>query len=227
MRWLNGVNIAIWLCSLLLFLFYVTPGWATAHNCSLLNVTTAGLVNNVSDAFDIFQRGQSQRRLTIPHDVADPLKSIATKVGAQATSVIASADKAISTGVAGLVGDLNAWRDAVPGYICLQTRGVWQLGYPNDTTEFVPFGEFNMSQTFHITALENLLQTARRIVPGLPENVVLDLESTDLGALSAVGIAPYWLLSFVLVGTSGIAQWLSVAAVIWTCTWGLLHCVCF
>ncbi|KAF4474199.1 hypothetical protein CGGC5_v017075 [Colletotrichum fructicola Nara gc5] len=58
-----------------------------------------------------------------------------------------------------------------------------------------------MSQTFHIKALENLWQAARLVVPGLPEIEALDMDSADLGALSGLGIAPYWLLSFVLVGT--------------------------
>ncbi|KAE9566602.1 hypothetical protein CGMCC3_g17238 [Colletotrichum fructicola] len=184
---------------------------------------------------------------------------------------------------------LNRWRDAVPVYVCLQTRGVWQLGYPNDTTEFVPYGELNMSQTLRVTALEDLWQAARLFVPGLPEDVLFEMDSADLSALGGVGIAPYWLLSFVLVGTCtavllsnilpqglillcipriltvallcivlcvalacmalclslpplagkvlsvfganvtvqpGIAQWLSVGAVVWTCMWALLQCVC-
>ncbi|KAE9566181.1 hypothetical protein CGMCC3_g17651 [Colletotrichum fructicola] len=201
MRWLNGLNVAVWVCSLLLFLFYVTPGWDTTQHCSLLNVTTANLVKNVSDVFDVFDKDQSQRRLTIPDDISDPLKSIATKAGAHVATVVASADKAISTGAVGLMDGLNGWRDAVPVYVCLQTRGVWQLGYPNDTTKLVPYGELNMSQTFHIKALENLWQAARLVVPGLPEIEALDMDSADLGALSGLGIAPYWLLSFVLVGT--------------------------
>ncbi|KAF4474616.1 hypothetical protein CGGC5_v017040 [Colletotrichum fructicola Nara gc5] len=258
-------------------------------HCSLLNVTTANLVKNVSDAFDVFDKDQSQRRLTIPDDISDPFKSIATKAGAHVATVVASADKAISTGAVGLMDGLNGWRDAVPVYVCLQTRGVWQLGYPNDTTKLVPYGELNMSQTFHIKALENLWQAARLVVPGLPEIEALDMDSADLGALSGLGIAPYWLLSFVLVGTCtaivlsiflpqgllllciprivtvallfvvlcvalacmaicvslpllagrvlsvlganvttqpGIAQWLSVGAVVWTCMWALLQCVC-
>ncbi|KAF4415643.1 hypothetical protein CFRS1_v015176 [Colletotrichum fructicola] len=290
MRWLNGLNVAVWVCSLLLFLFYVTPGWDTTQHCSLLNVTTANLVKNVSDAFDVFDKDQSQRRLTIPDDISDPFKSIATKAGAHVATVVASADKAISTGAVGLMDGLNGWRDAVPVYVCLQTRGVWQLGYPNDTTKLVPYGELNMSQTFHIKALENLWQAARLVVPGLPEIEALDMDSADLGALSGLGIAPYWLLSFVLVGTCtaivlsiflpqgllllciprivtvallfvvlcvalacmaicvslpllagrvlsvfganvttqlGIAQWLSVGAVVWTCMWALLQCEFF
>ncbi|KAK2758847.1 hypothetical protein CKAH01_16809 [Colletotrichum kahawae] len=48
--------------------------------------------------------------------------------------------------------------------------------------------------------LEDLWQAARLVVPGLPEDVLLEMDSADLNALSRVGIAPYWLLSFVLVG---------------------------
>ncbi|KAE9565805.1 hypothetical protein CGMCC3_g18016, partial [Colletotrichum fructicola] len=209
--------------------------------------------------------------------------------GAHVATVVASVDKAISTGAAELMDGLNGWRDAVPVYFCLQTRGVWQLGYPNDTTEFVPYGELSMSQTFRITVLEDLWQAARLVVPGLPEDVLLEMDSADLNALSRVGIAPYWLLSFVLVGTCtavvmsitlpqgllllcipriltvallcivgcvavacmaicfslpplagkvlsvfganvtlqpGIAQWLSVGAVAWTCMWAILQCIC-
>ncbi|KAF4423589.1 hypothetical protein CFRS1_v004487 [Colletotrichum fructicola] len=138
---------------------------------------------------------QSQRRLTIPDEISDPLKSIATKAGAHVATVVASADKAISTGAVGLMDGLNRWRDAVPVYVCLQTRGVWQLGYPNDTTEFVPYGELNMSQTLRVTALEDLWQAARLFVPGLPEDVLFEMDSADLSALGGVGIAPYWLLS--------------------------------
>ncbi|KAJ0268764.1 hypothetical protein COL940_013076 [Colletotrichum noveboracense] len=195
MRWLNSLNITVWACSLLLFLFYVTPGWDTDQHCSLLNVTTTNLVKNVSDAFDVFDREPSRRRLTIPDDIPDPLKSIATKAGAHVATVVASVDEAISTGAAELMDGLNGWSDAVPVYVCLQTRGVWQLGYPNDTTEFVPYGELNMSQTFRITVLEDLWQAARLVVPGLLEDVMLEMDSADLNALSGVGIAPYWLLS--------------------------------
>ncbi|KAF4474618.1 hypothetical protein CGGC5_v017045 [Colletotrichum fructicola Nara gc5] len=175
-------------------------------------VTTTNLVKNVSDAFDVFNREPSRRRLTIPDDIPDPLKSIATKAGAHVATVVASVDKAISTGAAELMDGLNGWRDAVPVYFCLQTRGVWQLGYPNDTTEFVPYGELNMSQTFRITVLEDLWQAARLVVPGLPEDVLLEMDSADLNALSRVGIAPYWLLSFVLVGTYGESRTGDIAA---------------
>ncbi|KAF3799147.1 hypothetical protein GCG54_00015333 [Colletotrichum gloeosporioides] len=198
MRRLNGFNVAVWLCFLLLFLFYVTSGWDTAQHCFLLNVTT--LANQLSWATfrpgqDGSQRNlyghlwgyvkrarialkdQSQQWLTIPVEISDPLKSIATKAGAHVAT-----GKAISTGTVGLMDSLNGWRDAVPVYVCLQTRGVWQLGYLNDTVELVPQGELNMSHTLQITALENLWQAARLVVPGLPENVALEMDSSDLGA---------------------------------------------
>lgn len=57
-----------------------------------------------------------------------------------------------------------------------------------------------MLQTFWIIVLEDLWQAAWLVVPGLLEDVLLEMDSVDLNALSRVGIAPYWLLLFVLVG---------------------------
>ncbi|KAF4864312.1 hypothetical protein CGCSCA1_v014311 [Colletotrichum siamense] len=129
MRRLNGLNVAVWLCFLLLFLFYVTRGWDTAQHCSLLNWVGQP---NANDAFDIFDKDQSQRWLRIPVEISDPIEFIATKASARVVT-----DKAISTGTVGLMDSINGWRDAVPVYVCLPTRGVWQIGYLNDTAELV------------------------------------------------------------------------------------------
>ncbi|KAI3532637.1 hypothetical protein CABS02_13782 [Colletotrichum abscissum] len=90
--------------------------------------------------------------MTIPSEIVDPAKSVASKAGEHIATAVASAKQAVSTALADVwqnlrskfFDDLTRWEDTVPVYFCLQTRGVWQLGYPNSTSKIVSSKDFDV-----------------------------------------------------------------------------------
>ncbi|WQF90388.1 hypothetical protein CDEST_15402 [Colletotrichum destructivum] len=209
MQFLNVFNAIIWCGFLAFFLSSVNPGWDTGQNCSMLNITTAEIAKNISDTFDILDKDQAQRRITVPSQISEPLKSVATKVEGHVATAVASAKQAISTPLTNVwkeiqpkfLDDLTRWRNTVPVYCCLQTRGVWQLGYPDSTTKLVPSQDFNMVEAFQIKELSELFSAAHKIVPGLPDSLASDLGNVDFGVVDRIVVVIYGLLLALLVGT--------------------------
>lgn len=166
-------------------------------------------MKNVSDTFDVLEKDQFQRRINVPSEISDPVKSIASKVGGHVATAVASAKQAVSTSLADIwrtirpkfLDDLTRWKDTVPIYCCLQTRGAWQLGYPNSTTKIVSTQDFNLADVFQVTVLENLFSTAHQIVPGLPDGLASDLSDVDFGVLENITLSVHWMLVTLLVGT--------------------------
>ncbi|KAK2035813.1 hypothetical protein LZ31DRAFT_636872 [Colletotrichum somersetense] len=219
-------------------------------------VTTAQIVKNISDTFEILDKEQAQRRITVPSQISEPLKSVATKAEGHVATAVASAKQAVGTPLANVwkdirpkfLDDLNRWRNTVPVYCCLQTRGMWQLGYPDSTTKLIPSEDFNMVEAFQITALDELLSIAHKIVPGLPDSIASDLGNVDFSIVDKLVAVIYGLLLALVVGSfvtivaciflpqTGIASqagttlWLSVAAAVWLSLWFVLNflkCICF
>ncbi|KAI3527891.1 hypothetical protein CABS02_15261 [Colletotrichum abscissum] len=209
MRFLMITNAIIWLGFLWFFLFHVNPGSETRRSCSMLNVTTAEIVRNITETFEVLHEDQAQRRITIPSEIVDPAKSVASKAGEHIATAVASAKQAVSTPLAGIwqnirskfFDDLTRWEDTVPVYFCLQTRGVWQLGYPNSTSKIVSSKDFDVLDALQITELDSLFSMARQIVPGLPDGLARDLAEVDFNVLDTMAAAAYWSLVVLLVGT--------------------------
>ncbi|KAK6221483.1 hypothetical protein QIS74_04776 [Colletotrichum tabaci] len=172
-------------------------------------ITTAEIAKNISDTFEILDKDQAQRRITVPSQISEPLKSVATKVEGHVATAVASAKQAISTPLTNVwkeirpkfLDDLTRWRNTVPVYCCLQTRGVWQLGYPDSTTKLVPSQDFNMVEAFQIKELSELFSAAHKIVPGLPDSLASDLGNVDFGVVDRIVVVIYGLLLALLVGT--------------------------
>ncbi|KAI3529567.1 hypothetical protein CABS02_14800 [Colletotrichum abscissum] len=147
--------------------------------------------------------------MTIPSEIVDPAKSVASKAGEHIATAVASAKQAISTPLADIwqnlrskfFDDLTRWEDTVPVYFCLQTRGVWQLGYSNSTSKMVSSKDFDVLDALQITVLDSLFNTARQIVPGLPDGIASDLAEVDFNVLDTMAAAAYWSLVVLLVGT--------------------------
>ncbi|KAK1471251.1 hypothetical protein CABS01_16404 [Colletotrichum abscissum] len=225
MRFLAIFNAIIWLGFLWFFLFHVNPGPHTGQSCSMLNITTAEIVRNITETFEVPHTDRAQKRMTIPSEIVDPAKSVASKAGEHIATAVASAKQAVSTPLADIwqnlrskfFDDLTRWEDTVPVYFCLQTRGVWQLGYSNSTSKMVSSKDFDVLDALQITVLDSLFSMARQIVPGLPDGLVSDLAEVDFNVLDTVAAAAYWLLVVLLVGTflmvltsvlSGWTKWL-------------------
>ncbi|KAK1485412.1 hypothetical protein CABS01_17200, partial [Colletotrichum abscissum] len=174
MRFLTIFNAIIWLGFLWFFVFHVNPGQHTGRSCSMLNVPGPTSTDHISA--HVYQ---AQRRITIPSEIVDPAKSVVSKAEEHIATVVASAKQAVSTPLADIwqnirskfFDDLTRWEDMVPVYFCLQTRGVWQLGYPNSTSKIVSSKDFDVLDALQITVLDSLFSMARQIVPGLPDGL--------------------------------------------------------
>ncbi|KAK1656745.1 hypothetical protein BDP55DRAFT_687962 [Colletotrichum godetiae] len=209
MRFLAIFNAIIWLGFLWFFLFHVNPGSHTGRSCSMLNVTTAEVVQNIIETFEVLHKDQAQTRITIPSEIVDPAKSVASKAGEHIATAVVSAKQAVSTPLADIwqnlrskfFDDLTRWEDTVPVYFCLQTRGVWQLGYPNSTSKIVSSKDFDVLDTLQITELDSLFSMARQIVPGLPDGLVSEMAEVNFNVLDTMAAAAYWSLVVLLVGT--------------------------
>ncbi|KAI3527303.1 hypothetical protein CABS02_15401 [Colletotrichum abscissum] len=158
-------------------------------------------------------------------EIVDPAKSVVSKAEEHIATVVASAKQAVSTPLADIwqnirskfFDDLTRWEDMVPVYFCLQTRGVWQLGYPNSTSKIVSSKDFDVLDALQITVLDSLFSMARQVVPGLPDGLVSDLAEVDFNVLDTMAAAAFWSLAVLLVGTflmvltsvlSGWTKWL-------------------
>ncbi|KXH44841.1 hypothetical protein CNYM01_13442 [Colletotrichum nymphaeae SA-01] len=207
MRFLTIFNAIIWLGFLWFFLLHVNPGPQTGRSCSMLNVPGPTSTDLISA--HVLHEDQAQRRITIPSAIVDPAKSVVSKAEEHIATAVASAKQAVSTSLVDIwqntkskfFDDLTRWEDMVPVYFCLQTRGVWQLGYPNSTSKIVSSKDFDVLDALQITELDSLFSMARQVVPGLPDGLVSDLAEVDFNVLDTVAAAAYWLLVVLLVGT--------------------------
>ncbi|KAK0368947.1 hypothetical protein CLIM01_13695 [Colletotrichum limetticola] len=174
---------------------------------------------------EALQAAEEKQTLWKRFEIVDPAKSVASKAGEHIATAVASAKQAVSTPLAGIwqnirskfFDDLTRWEDTVPVYFCLQTRGVWQLGYPNSTSKIVSSKDFDVSDALQIPELDSLFSMARQIVPGLPDGLLSDLAEVDFNVLETMAAAAYWSLVVLLVGTflmvlisvlSGWTKWL-------------------
>ncbi|KAK2005276.1 hypothetical protein LZ32DRAFT_652437 [Colletotrichum eremochloae] len=174
-----------------------------------VQVTTAEVVKNVGATFDMLDKDQAQRRITVPGHIVDPLKSVATKAEGHVATAVASAKQAIGRPLADVwnnirpkfLEDLARWRSTVPVYCCLQTRGVWQLGYPDLTTRLISSQDFHLKEAFQITTLDELFRAAHEFVPGLPNGSDSGLADVDFGVVNRIVGVLYGLLVALVVGT--------------------------